>query len=251
MSLQPVLIAGEWRAARAAGTFQAQNPATGETLPDEFPTSTWADCDAALTAAAEAAVSMRSAPPEQLATFLSSYAGRIEARTAEIVETAHAETGLPKSPRLATVELPRTTAQLRQAAAAALEGSWALPVIDSKINLRSTLEPIGPVLVFGPNNFPFAYNGVAGGDFAAAIAAGNPVIAKVHPSHPGTSRLLAEEALAAVKEAGLPPAAVQMLYNIAPEDGVRLASPAAATAGCGSRRRRTRRANRFISNFPV
>jgi NADP-dependent aldehyde dehydrogenase len=237
MSLQPVLIAGEWRAARAAGTFQAQNPATGETLPDEFPTSTWADCDAALTAAAEAAVSMRSAPPEQLATFLSSYAGRIEARTAEIVETAHAETGLPKSPRLATVELPRTTAQLRQAAAAALEGSWALPVIDSKINLRSTLEPIGPVLVFGPNNFPFAYNGVAGGDFAAAIAAGNPVIAKVHPSHPGTSRLLAEEALAAVKEAGLPPAAVQMLYNIAPEDGVRfVADPRLGAVGfTGSR----------------
>src|SRR6185312_11036633 len=73
-----------------------------------------------------------------------------------------------------------------------------------------------------PNNFPYAYNGVAGGDFAAAIPAGNPVIAKAHPCHPNTSRLLAEEALAAVGETGLPPATVQMIYHIAPEDGLRL-----------------------------
>ena len=55
MSLQPVLIAGEWRAANANGTFLAENPATGETLPEEFPISTWADCDAALAAATDAA----------------------------------------------------------------------------------------------------------------------------------------------------------------------------------------------------
>jgi NADP-dependent aldehyde dehydrogenase len=81
---------------------------------------------------------------------------------------------------------------------------------------------LGPVLVFGPNNFPFAYNGVAGGDFAAAIAAGNPVIAKAHPCHPGTTKLLAEEAFAAVGECSLPSATVQMIYHVAPEDGLRL-----------------------------
>jgi NADP-dependent aldehyde dehydrogenase len=119
------------------------------------------------------------------------------------------------------VELPRTTNQLRQAAAA-LEGTWALPTIDAKLNIRSLLAPIGPVLTIGPNNFPFAYNGVAGGDFAAAIAAGNPVIAKAHPCHPLTTKLLAEEALAALGETGLPPATVQLIYHIKPEDGLRL-----------------------------
>src|SRR5471030_2257973 len=224
MPTKPILIAGEWRAAKASGTFHAENPATGEKLPEEFPTSVWSDCDDALNAAADAAKILRTISPEQIAKFLTRYAERIEARKTEIVETTHAETALPKAPRLATVELPRTSVQLRQAAAAALEGSWALPAIDTKINLRSALEPIGPVLVFGPNNFPFAYNGVAGGDFAAAIAAGNPVIAKAHPSHPGTSRLLAEEAFAALRETGLPPATVQMIYNIAPEDGLRMAA---------------------------
>ena len=237
MALQPVLIAGEWQAARATGTFFAENPASGAILPDEYPTSDWQDCTAVLQAAAEASRQLRSAPPEQIAQFLENYAGRLEARGAEIVARANEETGLPVTPRLATVELPRTTGQLRQAAAAAREGSWALPTIDAKINLRSVLEPVGPVLVFGPNNFPFAYNGVAGGDFAAAIAAGNPVIAKAHPSHPGTSRLLAEEARAAVRAAGLPPATVQMLYNLAPEDGLRMvADPRLGAAGfTGSR----------------
>ena len=224
MSIQPILIAGEWRAAKASGTFHADNPATGEKLPDEFPTSVWSDCDDALNAAAEDANVLRAIPSEQIAKFLTRFAEGIEARKIEIVEAAHSETALPKAPRLADVELPRTTNQLRQAAAAALEGSWALPTIDTKLNIRSMLAPLGPVLIFGPNNFPFAYNGVAGGDFASAIAAGNPVIAKAHPCHPNTSRLLAEEAIAAVRETGLPPATVQMIYNLAPEDGLRLAA---------------------------
>ncbi len=222
MSQSPVLLAGQWRAAKSSASFHAENPATGEKLPAEFPVSTWADCDAALNAAAEAAAILRTIPPEQLAKFLTRFAERIEARKVELVEAAHAETALPKSPRLGDVELPRTTNQLRQAAAAAPDGSWALPTIDAKLNIRSMLAPLGPVFCIGPNNFPFAYNGVAGGDFAAAIAAGNPVIAKAHPCHPLTTKLLAEEAFAALGETGLPLATVQMLYQISPEDGLRM-----------------------------
>ena len=237
MSTQPVLIAGKWRAAKAGGTFRAENPATGERLPAEFPVGTWADCENALNAAADAAAILRTTPPEQIANFLARFAERIEARKNELVEMAHAETALPKTPRLADVELPRTTGQLRQAAAAVLEGSWALPTIDTKSNLRSLLAPLGPILVFGPNNFPFAYNGVAGGDFVAAIAAGNPVIAKAHPCHPGTTKLLAAEAFLAVTECGLPPATVQMIYHLTPEDGLKLvADPRLGAVGfTGSR----------------
>lgn len=224
MSHQPVLIAGEWRLARAAGSFHAENPATGGLLPQEFPVSSWADCEAALGAAMDAANMLRHAPPEQIARFLTRFAECIEARKPELVEIAHAETALPKTPRLADVELPRTANQLRQAAAAVLEGSWASPTIDAKLNIRSMLGPVGPVLIMGPNNFPFAYNGVAGGDFASAIAAGNPVIAKAHPCHPGTSQLLAQEAFSALGETGLPPATVQMMYHFTPEDGLKLAA---------------------------
>ncbi|MBI1900221.1 MAG: aldehyde dehydrogenase (NADP(+)) [Planctomycetia bacterium] len=237
MSPEKVLIAGAWRTANAAGTFQAENPATCEPLPPVFPVSTWADCDAALAAAASAAVVLRDTPPERLGDFLDDYARRIEARAEELVETAHAETALPKTPRLANVELPRTTNQLRQAASAAREGSWRLATIDAKANIRSCYAALGPVCVFGPNNFPFAFNSISGGDFAAAIAAGNPVVAKANTSHPATTRLFAEEAQNAAEATGLPPGTVQLLYRLRHDDGERLvADPrVGATAYTGSR----------------
>jgi NADP-dependent aldehyde dehydrogenase len=232
MSVHPVLIGGHWRAARADTTFRAEDPAAGAPLDGEFPVSSWDDVDAALSAAVEAADALRSGPPEAVARFLERYAERIEGRAGEIVERAHLETALARSPRLADVELPRTTGQLRQAAEAAREGSWSLPTIDSKANIRSLYAPIGPVWVFGPNNFPLAFNSVSGGDFAAAIASGNPVIAKANTSHPGTTRLLAEEAVAAVAEAGLPPATVQLLYRTSHADGERLVADP-RTGACG------------------
>jgi NADP-dependent aldehyde dehydrogenase len=93
------------------------------------------------------------------------------------------------------------------------------------------------VCVFGPNNFPFAFNGASGGDFAAAIAAGNPVIAKANSAHPGVTRLLAEEALAASQQAGMPAGSVQLLYRLDHADGERLvAHPlVGATGYTGSR----------------
>jgi 2,5-dioxopentanoate dehydrogenase len=237
MTTQPVLIGGNWRTAHVKGEFQAENPRLGQPLPDYYPLSSWDDCDVALEQAVEAARELRALPPTEIARFLELYADRIDARGDELVEMAHLETALPKSPRLADVELPRTTGQLRQAAAAARDGSWCMATIDSRNNIRSHLAPLGPVCVFGPNNFPFAFNGIAGGDFAAAIAAGNPVIAKAHSSHPGTTRLFAEEALAALQETGLPSSTVQLIYRIQHEDGTRLVSDPriGATGYTGSR----------------
>jgi NADP-dependent aldehyde dehydrogenase len=237
MALEHVLIDGKWRPAQAAGTFRAENPAAREPLSDEYPVSTWSDCDAALAAAAAAFEELRRLPAERIAAFLDAFAARIEARKDEIVQMANLETALPASPRLADNELPRTTNQLRQAAAAAREGSWALPTIDAKNNIRSMLAGIGPVAVFGPNNFPLAFNSASGGDFAAAVAAGCPVIAKANSFHPGTTRLLAEEAFAAVQATGLPAATVQLIYRTSHADGERLvADPRiGATGYTGSR----------------
>jgi alpha-ketoglutaric semialdehyde dehydrogenase len=107
MPTHPVLIAGQWRAATATGTFRAENPATGEALPHEYPVSAWEDVDTALRAASEAMPALRGAPPEDLARFLTRYAERIESRADEIVGLANLETALPRSPRLAESELPR------------------------------------------------------------------------------------------------------------------------------------------------
>lgn len=236
-NLSPVLIAGAWRAAKATGSAHAYNPATGEALPAQYPISEWADVDAALDAAAKAYTVMQTLPAEKIAEFLKAYADRIDARADEICEAASAETGYPVSPRLKDVELPRTTNQLRLAAAAALDPSWRLPVVDQAANICSVLEPVGPTAIFGPNNFPLAFNGIAGGDFAAAIAAGNPVIAKAHSSHPTTCRLLAECAQEAVDATGMPAGTVQLLFGLRREDGARLVADRrlGAAAFTGSR----------------
>jgi NADP-dependent aldehyde dehydrogenase len=223
-SAQPVLIAGKWRESKSSGTFQADNPATRQPLPEAYPISTWDDCDAALNAAVDAFKILRSLPADRLASYLDAYAERIDASAEALVDIAHLETAYPKSPRLKEVELARTTNQLRQAAAAARDGSWALPTIDPKLNIRSCLAPIGPVCVFGPNNFPFAYGGGSGGDFASAIAVGCPVIAKANPTHPRTSKLFAKLAHEAAEACQMPPATIQMIYRTSHADGERLVS---------------------------
>ena len=221
-SVAEVLIDGEWQQADVADTFEVVNPATGKALPGSFPVSTWADCERALQAAALAARELRVVPGGRIADFLEAYARAIEGAAEQIVELANKETGLPVKPRLLDVELPRTTTQLRQAASAAREGSWQQAVLDTKNNIHSHFAPIGPVVVFGPNNFPFAFNSISGGDFAAAVATGCPVIAKAHPLHAGTTELLARCAYKALTESGLPKATVQLLYGVSNEDGLRL-----------------------------
>ncbi|MCW9018585.1 MAG: aldehyde dehydrogenase family protein, partial [Kangiellaceae bacterium] len=237
MTQQKILVNGSWRNAQASEYFQAFNPSTGEQLEDSYPVSEWKDCDAALSAASNAYQSMQNLPRDTFAKFLECYADKIEANASSLVEMANLETGLPTSPRLADVEIPRTCGQLRQAALAARDASWTHPTIDTQNNIRSVLQSIGPVAVFGPNNFPFAFGSISGGDFAAAIAAGNPVIAKAHPSHPGTTRLFAELAQQASEEAGLPNGAVQLLYAMSNESGLKLVGDAriAATGFTGSR----------------
>ena len=221
---QPVLINGQWVTSQGTQTFQASNPTTEELLPGEFPVSPWSEIDTAIDAAAAASKEMRGWAGSRFADFLEAYAEEIEARTDALVAAANAETALPVSPRLKDGELPRTTGQLRQAAAAARSESWKAATIDTATGIRSTFGPIGPVVVFGPNNFPFAFNGIAGGDFAAAIAAGNPVIAKGHSCHPETTRLFAEAAVAAIQRTNMPAALVQLIYRTSHEDGYKLVS---------------------------
>lgn len=234
---RPVLIAGVWREAATDSTFQATDPNHNAKLDPLFPVSAWSDCDAALDAAVEAASELRKLPAAKIAEFMECYADKIDAAKDPLTDAAFAETGLARSPRLADVELPRTSNQLRAAAKACRTGNWAMPTVDTAAGIRSCLAALGPVCVFGPNNFPFAFGSVSGGDFAAAIAAGNPVIGKANSSHPETTRLFAELAAEALAETGLPAATVQLIYRTSHADGERLVSDprVGATGYTGSR----------------
>lgn len=144
------------------------------------------------------------------AAALRRVAAGLDAVVGELVEIAMVETALPEQ-RLVG-EVARTTAQLRLFADGLDEGSWLDIIIDTAIDgegaparpdLRRMQLPVGPVLVFAASNFPFAFS-VAGGDVASALAAGCPVLVKVHPGHPRTSIRTAEAVTEALASAGMP-----------------------------------------------
>src|SRR6202020_3609957 len=114
-----------------------------------------------------------------------------------------------------------TWRQLRLFAQVAEDGSWVNARIDladparkpiPKPDIRSMLRPLGPVVVFGASNFPLAFS-VAGGDTASALAAGNPVIVKAHPAHPGTSELVGRAIQQSVVECNLPEGVFSLLFD--------------------------------------
>jgi len=143
------------------------------------------------------------------AEFLETIANNIEALGVELINVANKETNLPL-PRL-TGERGRTCFQLRMFATMLRKGDYVDATIDTAVpdktppkpDIRQMLYPLGPVVVFGASNFPFAYS-TAGGDTASALAAGCPVIVKAHPAHLQTSTLVAEAIQQAIKSNAIP-----------------------------------------------
>lgn len=145
-------------------------------------------------------------PPVQRAAFLEAIGAEMTARREVLVKTAGEETNLPAA-RL-NGEIVRTTTQLQRFADLIKEGSWVEAVIDTTPNIRRMLLPVGPVVVFGASNFPFAFS-TAGGDTASALAAGATVVVKGHPAHARTSLLVFEAIQAAIAVCGMPAHTVQ------------------------------------------
>jgi acyl-CoA reductase-like NAD-dependent aldehyde dehydrogenase len=218
-------------------TFHAIDPSTG--APGAaFEEATPADVHEAVTAADAAFRSGALRDPDARAALLRGAASRLRAAGDEIVAVAGAETGLPEG-RLRG-ELERTAGQLEAFAAVAQAGDYVEAIIDTpdpeakpipRPDVRRMLVPIGPVAVFGASNFPLAFS-TAGGDTASALAAGCPVVVKGHPSHPGTTSIVARELSAAVADAGLPEGTFSVLQSSGVEVGEALVDePAVAAVG--------------------
>ncbi len=200
-------------------SFQAFDPVRGVNFEPSFSSATNEDAGRAAQLAAAAAPGWARLPGAARSQFLHAIATNLEAKTADLVARAMLETGLAEA-RLKG-EVARTCGQLRLYGQAAERGDWRDVRIETaqperqplpKPDHRSMLRPLGPVVVFGSSNFPFAYS-VAGGDTASAFAAGCPVIVKAHPAHPGTSELVGRLILHAVRDCGLPEGTFSLLFD--------------------------------------
>ncbi|MHB1959653.1 MAG: aldehyde dehydrogenase (NADP(+)) [Acidobacteriaceae bacterium] len=199
--------------------FAAINPATGERLDPEYISASAEEVERATSAAERAFPVYGQLSGSEKAGLLREIAKGLEAIRDSLVERANLETALPV-PRLQG-EVVRTVNQLRMFAEVVEEGSWVMARIDRALpsrtplprpDLRSMLRPLGPVAVFGASNFPLAFS-VAGGDTASALAAGNPVLVKAHPAHPGTSELVGQAIASSVRAAGLPSGVFALLFD--------------------------------------
>jgi len=219
LNLSGQSIVGFSQSGTAGESFYAVNPASGELLEPSFSCASEDDLDKAVRLAHEAFATYSHASGRNKAALLRSIATDIESVADVLVERAHLETALPLGRFQA--ETARTCAQLRLFAQVVEEGSWVMARIDRadpngkpapKPDIRSTLRPLGPVAVFGASNFPLAFS-VAGGDTASALAAGNPVIVKAHPAHPGTSEIVGSVLQKSVRDGGFPEGVFSLLFD--------------------------------------
>lgn len=227
-NLDGVSLVGDGAANSTGIAFHGMNPATGEELIPPFHSATSEDIERAASLAEAAFPAFAATSGRERGALLRRIADGLAAEGAAIIERANLETGLPL-PRLQG-EFARTTGQLRLFAEVIEEGSWVDARIDEadrerkplpRPDIRSMLRPLGPVAVFGASNFPLAFS-VAGGDTASALAAGNPVIVKAHPAHPGTSEIVGKIIQSAVKESGLPAGVFALLFDAGIEVGAAL-----------------------------
>jgi RHH-type proline utilization regulon transcriptional repressor/proline dehydrogenase/delta 1-pyrroline-5-carboxylate dehydrogenase len=89
--------------------------------------------------------------------------------------------------------------------------------------LQRHAPPLGPMVCISPWNFPLA---IFTGQVAAALAAGNPVLAKPAEQTP----LVAAQAVRVLWEAGVPRAALQLLPGRGETVGAALVADAACRA---------------------
>jgi len=221
------IVDGQSRPGTGAA-FHGVDPATGARLEPVYHCASLADLNHAADLAEEAFAAYRKLSGRERGRFLRSIADGIEAIVPQLVERANRETALPEA-RLKG-ESARTINQLRLFAQVVEEGSWVNARIDPaqpnrtplpRSDIRSMMKPLGPVAVFGASNFPLAFS-VAGGDTAAAFAAGNPVIVKAHHAHPGTSEMVGQVIARSVRECGLPSGVFALFFGAGAEIGAAL-----------------------------
>jgi len=222
--------------AEGTESFHSYDPATGEQLSYRFNKATSQEVNRAAEKAAEAFQVYRKKSNVEKASFLESIAECILSLGDQLIGLCCKETALPKA-RIEG-ERGRTVNQLKLFASLLREGSWVDARIETadpnriplpKPDIRYMEIGLGPVVVFGASNFPLAFS-VAGGDTASALAAGCPVIVKVHSAHPATGELVGRAIQKAAKLTNMPDGVFSLLHGDGKDVGIQLVKHPAVKA---------------------
>ena len=191
------------QAAGSPAPVEIRNPAERRDLVGTVLEAGPEDVERALALAESGALAWQAAPPPQRASALLRAANLFERRGPELIALAVREAG--KS-------LPNAIGELREAVD-------FLRYYSAQIEALGQAMALGPVVCISPWNFPLA---IFVGQIAAALAAGNVVLAKPAEQTP----LIAFRAVQMLHEAGVPVSALQFLPGRGESVGAQLIADA-------------------------
>ncbi len=186
------------------------NPADQRDVVGQVHESTLADVTSALEQAWNVAPKWASTPASSRAAMLENAAEMMEAQRADLIFLAVREAGKTLLDAVGEVReavdfLRYYAWQLRQACQQqASSAAHTLNHTDHSSVASFGRQSLGPVVCISPWNFPLA---IFVGQISAALAAGNPVLAKPAEQTP----LIAAQAVRILHDAGIPLAALQLL----------------------------------------
>lgn len=199
-----LFIDGAWTTSEGRDALPVLNPATGQTLA-ELPVATAADLDAALAAAERAFPLWRATAAEARAAILRRTGTLLRERSGAIARLLTQEQGKPLAQAQGEVA---GAAQLFDWYAEEATRMYGRTLV-RPTGQRSLIlpQPVGPVALFTPWNFPLY---LLAKKMAAALAAGCSVIAKPAEETPGCTMAL----MRALDDAGLPAGTAQLVFGV-------------------------------------
>jgi aldehyde dehydrogenase (NAD+) len=204
-------IGGAWRPAASGETLENRNPANTEDLLGHFASSDKDDVDAAIAAAQEAFESWRKTSPIARANILFKAAEILASRQNDIGRELTREEG--KTLKEGIGETGRAIQILRYVAGEVQQPSGEhYPSMSPTTLLYTVREPLGPIAVVTPWNFPIA---IPAWKIAPAIGFGNTVVFKPASLTP----LCAVRLIEALHDAGLPAGVVNLVTGGAAKAG--------------------------------
>src|SRR4051812_36451857 len=190
-----LFIGGEWRDASDGGTTDVEDPATGETL-TSVASATAEDGRAALDAAAAAQQDWATTAPRERAEILRSAFDLITERADYFAMLMTLEMGKPLAQSKGEVTYGAEFFRWFSEEVVRIAGRWATSP-DGNTRLMTMKQPVGPVLMITPWNFPLA---MGTRKIGPAIAAGCTMVVKPAQQTPLTMLALAD----LMAEVGLP-----------------------------------------------
>jgi aldehyde dehydrogenase (NAD+) len=199
------LIDGEWRPSKSGRRVADLNPADATEIVAEAPASTAEEAAAAVDAAARALAGWRDTPAPKRGQILFKVQRLMEARRDALAEALTREEGKTLGESRGEIQRAINVVEFFAGEARRLTGE----TIPSELpyNFCYTVkEPMGPVGIITPWNFPIA---IPIWKIAPALVCGNTVVFKPASLTPLTAALIADIFL----EAGVPPGALNVVYG--------------------------------------